>query len=372
MRKKINLLIVEDSEPMAMAYGEFVKDACNVDFAASLAEARRQSARNNHQLVLLDIQLPDGSGLDLLTEMRESGSEAGFILITADGSVETAVDALKLGADDFLEKPFSAERLRTTLRNTIEKRQLRSLVSQYERGSGRESFQGFIGSSMVMQGVYHMVEAAAPSKATVFITGESGTGKEVLAQAIHETSSREEDRTAAQELLAELLPDTGKSIRLGISGVPGVGKSTFIEAFGVYLAKRGRRVAVLAVDPSSPIHGGSILGDKTRMSELSRLNNAYIRPSPTSGAIGGIAEKTRETILLCEAAGFDVILIETVGVGQSEYDVAAMVDCFMLLVVPNAGDELQGIKRGITELTDILVVNKADGNAVAQIGRAHV
>ena len=179
-------------------------------------------------------------------------------------------------------------------------------------------------------------------------------------------SSREEDRTAAQELLAELLPDTGKSIRLGISGVPGVGKSTFIEAFGVYLAKRGRRVAVLAVDPSSPIHGGSILGDKTRMSELSRLNNAYIRPSPTSGAIGGIAEKTRETILLCEAAGFDVILIETVGVGQSEYDVAAMVDCFMLLVVPNAGDELQGIKRGITELTDILVVNKADGNAVAQ------
>ena len=179
-------------------------------------------------------------------------------------------------------------------------------------------------------------------------------------------SSREEDRTAAQELLAELLPDTGKSIRLGISGVPGVGKSTFIEAFGVYLAKRGRRVAVLAVDPSSPIHGGSILGDKTRMSELSRLNNAYIRPSPTSGAIGGIAEKTRETILLCEAAGFDFILIETVGVGQSEYDVAAMVDCFMLLVVPNAGDELQGIKRGITELTDILVVNKADGNAVAQ------
>ena len=179
-------------------------------------------------------------------------------------------------------------------------------------------------------------------------------------------SSREEDRTAAQELLAELLPDTGKSIRLGISGVPGVGKSTFIEAFGVYLAKRGRRVAVLAVDPSSPIHGGSILGDKTRMSELSRLDNAYIRPSPTSGAIGGIAEKTRETILLCEAAGFDFILIETVGVGQSEYDVAAMVDCFMLLVVPNAGDELQGIKRGITELTDILVVNKADGNAVAQ------
>ena len=179
-------------------------------------------------------------------------------------------------------------------------------------------------------------------------------------------SSRDEDRNAAQSLLNEILPDTGKSVRLGISGVPGVGKSTFIEAFGVYLAERGRKVAVLAVDPSSPIHGGSILGDKTRMSELSRRGDAYIRPSPTSGAIGGIAEKTRETILLCEAAGFDVILIETVGVGQSEYDVAGMVDCFMLLVVPNAGDELQGIKRGITELTDILVVNKADGNAIPQ------
>lgn len=179
-------------------------------------------------------------------------------------------------------------------------------------------------------------------------------------------SSRDEDREVAQELLAEILPDTGNSIRVGISGVPGVGKSTFIEAFGVALVERGRKVAVLAVDPSSPIHGGSILGDKTRMSELSRIDNAYIRPSPTSGAIGGIAEKTRETILLCEAAGFDVILIETVGVGQSEYEVAAMVDCFMLLVVPNAGDELQGIKRGITELTDILVVNKADGNAVPQ------
>ena len=179
-------------------------------------------------------------------------------------------------------------------------------------------------------------------------------------------SSRDADRKAAQALLADVLPNTGNSIRVGISGVPGVGKSTFIEAFGVALVERGRKVAVLAVDPSSPIHGGSILGDKTRMSELSRIDNAYIRPSPTSGAIGGIAEKTRETILLCEAAGFDVILIETVGVGQSEYDVAAMVDCFMLLVVPNAGDELQGIKRGITELTDILVVNKADGNAIAQ------
>jgi len=197
MREKINLLIVEDSEPMALAYGEFVKDACRVDYAASIEEARRQSKRNLHQLVLLDIQLPDGSGLDLLREMREAGSEAGFILITADSSVETAVAALKEGADDFLEKPFSAERLRTTLRNTIEKRQLRSLVQQYEIGTGRKGFQGFIGGSMIMQGVYHMVEASAPSKATVFITGESGTGKEVLARAIHDTSPRAEGRFVA-------------------------------------------------------------------------------------------------------------------------------------------------------------------------------
>lgn len=201
------------------------------------------------------------------------------------------------------------------------------------------------------------------------IDGEAlrGGNRRDLARAITLVeSSRDEDRVAAQALLAELLPFTGASLRVGISGVPGVGKSTFIEAFGMYLLERGKRVAVLAVDPSSPIHGGSILGDKTRMTELSRQENAYIRPSPTSGAIGGIAGKTRETILLCEAAGFDVILVETVGVGQSEYEVAAMVDFFVLLVVPNAGDELQGIKKGITELTDAVIVNKADGEARTQ------
>lgn len=171
-------------------------------------------------------------------------------------------------------------------------------------------------------------------------------------------------REEAQQVLEAVLPYTGNSIRIGISGVPGVGKSTFIEAFGLYLVQRGLRVAVLAVDPSSPLHGGSILGDKTRMEELSRSEAAFIRPSPTSGAIGGVAQKTRESMLLCEAAGYDVVLVETVGVGQSEYDVAAMVDFFLVLMIPNAGDELQGIKRGIMELVDGLVINKADGESV--------
>ncbi|AFV00425.1 methylmalonyl Co-A mutase-associated GTPase MeaB [Simiduia agarivorans] len=171
-------------------------------------------------------------------------------------------------------------------------------------------------------------------------------------------------REQAQQLLEQLLPHTGNSIRIGISGIPGVGKSTFIEAFGKHLIGLGKKVAVLAVDPSSPVRGGSILGDKTRMEELSRDPNAYIRPSPSEGALGGVAQKTRETMLLCEAAGFDVILVETVGVGQSEYEVAAMVDFFLVLMIPNAGDELQGIKRGIMELADALVINKADGESI--------
>ena len=177
-------------------------------------------------------------------------------------------------------------------------------------------------------------------------------------------SKRDEHREQAQVLLNELLPETGKSIRIGITGIPGVGKSTFIEAFGLHLISQGKKVAVLAVDPSSPLRGGSILGDKTRMELLSREANAYIRPSPSEGALGGVAQKTRETMLLCEAAGFDVILVETVGVGQSEYEVAAMVDFFLVLMLPNAGDELQGIKRGIMELADALVINKADGESV--------
>ncbi|HUH38057.1 MAG TPA: methylmalonyl Co-A mutase-associated GTPase MeaB [Spongiibacteraceae bacterium] len=177
-------------------------------------------------------------------------------------------------------------------------------------------------------------------------------------------STRDTHRQQAQEVLEHLLPYTGNSIRIGISGIPGVGKSTFIEAFGLHLLEQGKRVAVLAVDPSSPVHGGSILGDKTRMEMLSRAENTFIRPSPSAGALGGVAQKTRETMLLCEAAGYDVILVETVGVGQSEYEVAAMVDFFLVLMIPNAGDELQGIKKGIMELADALVINKADGESL--------
>ncbi len=186
-------------------------------------------------------------------------------------------------------------------------------------------------------------------------------------------STLEEHRETAQQVLEAALPHSGNSIRVGITGIPGVGKSTFIEAFGLLLIEQGKRVAVLAVDPSSPIAGGSILGDKTRMEELSRRDEAFIRPSPAAGALGGVAQKTRETMLLCEAAGYDVILVETVGVGQSEYQVAGMVDFFMVLMLPNAGDELQGIKKGIMELADALVINKADGESVnlATMTRKH-
>ncbi|WP_035247308.1 methylmalonyl Co-A mutase-associated GTPase MeaB [Desulfogranum mediterraneum] len=166
----------------------------------------------------------------------------------------------------------------------------------------------------------------------------------------------------AQEILKILLPHTGNSLRLGITGVPGVGKSTFIEALGCYLLEQGHKVAVLAVDPSSSISGGSILGDKTRMEKLGRDARCFIRPSPSGGTLGGVARKTRETILVCEAAGFDVLLIETVGVGQSEITVRSMVDFFLLLMLAGAGDELQGIKKGIMELADALLINKADGD----------
>ncbi len=196
----------------------------------------------------------------------------------------------------------------------------------------------------------------------------------VLAKAITLIESKRDDhRTEAQATLEALLPFTGQSLRIGITGVPGVGKSTFIEAFGLYLLSLGKRVAVLAVDPSSPIAGGSILGDKTRMEELSRREEAFIRPSPAEGALGGLAHKTRETMLLCEAAGYDMIIVETVGVGQSEYEVASMVDFFLVLMLPNAGDELQGIKRGIMELADALIVNKADGDSamIAEQTRQH-
>jgi LAO/AO transport system kinase len=165
----------------------------------------------------------------------------------------------------------------------------------------------------------------------------------------------------AEDLLTRLLPHTGRSIRVGITGAPGVGKSTFIDALGLHLVRGGRRVAVLAVDPSSGLSGGSILGDKTRMPRLAAERAAYIRPSPSAGTLGGVARKTRENLLVCEAAGYDVVLIETVGVGQSETVVADMTDCFLALMLPGAGDELQGIKRGLLELVDVLAVNKADG-----------
>jgi LAO/AO transport system kinase len=184
-----------------------------------------------------------------------------------------------------------------------------------------------------------------------------------LAKAITLIESRNLDHSlAATTLLDELLPATGKSIRIGITGVPGSGKSTFIEAFGMHLLSLEHRVAVLAVDPSSQLSGGSILGDKTRMEELARETSAFIRPSPAGETLGGVARKTRETMLICEAAGYDVIIVETVGVGQSEITVASMVDFFLLLQIPNAGDELQGIKRGVMEIADAIVVNKAEGD----------
>jgi LAO/AO transport system kinase len=173
-------------------------------------------------------------------------------------------------------------------------------------------------------------------------------------------STRADHRARADDLLNALLPATGKSFRLGISGVPGVGKSTFIEALGLHLVEQGHRVAVLAVDPSSSVSGGSILGDKTRMERLSMDERAYIRPSPAGGTLGGVAEKTREAMLVCEAAGFDIVIVETVGVGQSETAVAGMTDLFVLMQLPNAGDDLQAIKKGVMELADLVVVNKAD------------
>jgi LAO/AO transport system kinase len=173
-------------------------------------------------------------------------------------------------------------------------------------------------------------------------------------------STRADHRVQADELLNALLPHSGRSFRLGISGVPGVGKSTFIEALGLMLIAQGHRVAVLAVDPSSTVSGGSILGDKTRMERLSMDERAFIRPSPSSGTLGGVAEKTREAMLVCEAAGHDVVIVETVGVGQSETAVSRMTDMFVLMQLPNAGDELQAIKKGVMELADLVVINKAD------------
>jgi LAO/AO transport system kinase len=195
--------------------------------------------------------------------------------------------------------------------------------------------------------------------------------RRALARAITLIESRRPDhQEQAEDLLAHLLPQTGQAIRLGITGTPGAGKSTFIEAFGRHVIGHGRKIAVLAVDPSSQRSGGSILGDKTRMQALAQAPEAFIRPSPAGGTLGGVARRTREAALACEAAGFGVIVIETVGVGQSETAVADMVDCFALLLAPGGGDELQGIKRGIIELADLVLVNKADGDLLAAAERA--
>src|ERR687888_1369834 len=207
---------------------------------------------------------------------------------------------------------------------------------------------------------------------TKALTKELRTGsRAALARAITLIESRRADHQAsARDLVQALLPDTGKAVRVGITGSPGGGKSTTIDALGMFLIEQGHKVAVLAVDPSSARTGGSILGDKTRMAQLAASDQAFIRPSPSSGTLGGVAAKTREAMLLCEAAGFDVILVETVGIGQSETAVYDMTDFFLALMLPGAGDELQGIKKGLVELADMIAINKADGDNLKRANHA--
>jgi LAO/AO transport system kinase len=207
-----------------------------------------------------------------------------------------------------------------------------------------------------------MNQRSDPLDVTRLASGIRTGERALLARAITLIESRRADhQQTAHRLVQELLPETGRALRVGITGSPGVGKSTAIDALGTYLTGKGHRVAVLAVDPSSTRTGGSILGDKTRMARLAMDANAFIRPSPSAGTLGGVAAKTRETMLLCEAAGFDVILVETVGIGQSETAVSDMTDFFLVLLLPGAGDELQGIKKGVIELADMIAVNKAEG-----------
>lgn len=221
-----------------------------------------------------------------------------------------------------------------------------------------------------MTGTERSAKAAAPSVDVLAAAVRSGE-RAALARAITLVESRRpDDRRRAGELLQQLLPATGRAHRIGITGVPGVGKSTTIDQLGMNLIEAGYSIAVLAVDPTSSRSGGSILGDKTRMQRLSQSRAAFIRPSPTSGTLGGVARKTRETMLLCEAAGFDIVIVETVGVGQSETAVAGMVDIFVVLLLAGGGDDLQGIKKGIIELADVICINKADGDNVARANKA--
>ena len=210
-----------------------------------------------------------------------------------------------------------------------------------------------------------------PSDPQVYIDGVLNRQRRIVSKTITLIeSSLPAHQEMARKIIDSLLPHTGEAVRLGITGVPGVGKSTFIESLGITLVKDGHRVAVLAVDPSSNRSGGSVMADKTRMEKLSAETNAFIRPSPSGGALGGVARKTRETMLICEAAGYDVIIVETVGVGQSESTVASMVDFFLVLMLAGAGDELQGIKKGILELADAIAITKADGDNVAKAKKA--
>jgi len=209
-------------------------------------------------------------------------------------------------------------------------------------------------------------DTAAPETPEEYRDAIRSGDRRSMARAITAIESTRQDQAAlGRAILEELVPHTGEGIRVGVTGPPGVGKSTFIEVLGLRLVERDHRVAVLAVDPSSPVTGGSILGDKTRMEGLAQSPRAFIRPTPSRGSLGGVAHRTREVMLLCEAAGYDVVLIETVGIGQSEVSVASMVDFFLLLLLPGGGDELQGIKKGVLELADALVVNKADGTGIA-------
>ena len=218
-----------------------------------------------------------------------------------------------------------------------------------------------------------MSEGTRPAKAEA--EAIRGGDRKAMAKTITLLESkRPEKAERGRAILEELVPHTGQSMRVGVTGPPGVGKSTFIESLGIYLLERGHQVAVLAVDPSSPVTGGSILGDKTRMERLAQQAGAFIRPSPSGGSLGGVAERTREALLVCEAAGYDVVIVETVGIGQSEITVRSMVDFFLVLLQPGAGDELQGIKKGVLELADSLVVNKADGaqlEAAERCAREH-